>query len=123
VAAAGSPLPDKDNPYPDSITSATPSAGFTLNTKINPSLGSYHIYMEVNQSSDYNDVYTKENSDWAGQPSVIYHREVPGKPDGGRYRMEVWVRGTNLGESGEFSFDMSGMDTALSQIGEAWITY
>ncbi|MBI9103030.1 MAG: hypothetical protein JEY99_11485 [Spirochaetales bacterium] len=120
---AGELLPDEDTPYPDSITSATPSAGFTLNTKINIHPGTYQVFMEINQSSDYNDTYTEENSDWAGQPSVIYHAEIPGKPEGKRVAMEVWGRGTNIGESGASSFDMSGMDSALTQILKAGITF
>ena len=60
----------------DAVSSATPNETFAI--EINDSLTNgeeYNIYLEVNQSYDYNDTWTKSNSGVNGQPSIIYHTE------------------------------------------------
>ena len=83
VKAAGGKLPSKENPYPDTVTSATPMADFTLKTGISVD-PSFVIMAEFNKSGDYNSVYTEDNSGWTGQPSLIYKADA-GNKDAGKY--------------------------------------
>lgn len=72
MQAAGNPLPGEENPYPDSVTSATPMADFTLRTKSPVPENGFTLFFEINKSDDVTDEFTRENNDWAGQPSLIY---------------------------------------------------
>lgn len=57
----------------DAVTSATPKNGIVVNSNLElQNKKTYTIKVEVNQSFDYNEKYTKKNSGVDGQPSVIY---------------------------------------------------
>ncbi len=123
VKEAGGTLPGATNPYPDSVTSATPDSGFTLNTKLNTTQGGFTIFMEINQSNDYNASFTRENSDWDGQPSLIYRTEIPTAEKGSRYLMKAIGCGGRPGEEPELQTDLSEIDTALGQVDEVIILF
>ncbi|MBQ0051022.1 MAG: DUF2271 domain-containing protein [Treponema sp.] len=57
----------------DATSSATPKKGIVINKNFSMEKGcSYVFKCQVNQSFDYNDFYTKENSGVDGQPAVLY---------------------------------------------------
>ncbi len=93
----------------DAVTSATPKRGIVFSADIdeNP----YIIKAEFNNSFDYNDFYTKENSGVNGQPSVIYEAELPAELNG-----EIVLRfagtGDVNGKTGNISEDFSQLTTA-----------
>ena len=95
----------------DAVTGATPTAGisFTQNITDSPCV----IKAEFNVSFDYNDVYTKANSNDNGQPSVVYEAKIDGAVDG---PIELAFSGTGsiAGTDGEIHTDAQGLETALS---------
>jgi hypothetical protein len=117
LRAAGLTLPGPGNPYPDSVTSATPSAGFTVLTSL-PFSGSFALYLEINQSGDTNETFTEQNNDWAGQPSLIYRAfiEEPGRVS--THTMELIGHGGRIGEPPAVHPDLAGFDSALEQLQE-----
>ena len=67
----------------DTVSTATPKGSVEANVDqgllINGN--TYNVYFEVNHSFDYNDYWTKANSDVNGQPSLIYHTQfIAGQP-------------------------------------------
>lgn len=110
---AGVALPSKDNPYPDTMTSATPSNSFTLVTSPG-SQKSLVLYGEINRSQDYNARYTKDNSGWTGQPALVYRcpldsidREIP---------MDLVGHSGLPGDLPRIYEDETGLDTALDMV-------
>lgn len=112
---AGLKLPGKDNPYPDSVTSATPAAGFSLFTKLKEDKQEQNIFLEVNQSADTNTVYTEKLNGWAGQPSLIYRCQLP-KQKGTPVQMDLIGHGGLLSDKSGITSDLTGFDTALQQL-------
>jgi hypothetical protein len=123
LQAAGGALPGPDNPYPDTVTSATPTAAFTVLTRLPFAGRSFALYLEINQSDDRNDTYSKENNDWAGQPSLIYRVVIQEPESGGTYAMEPIGHGGRIGETPAVHPDLSGLDTALEQVREIKISF
>ncbi len=116
LKAAGGTLPGPDNPYPDTVTSATPTNAFTLLTSLPLPAASFSLYLEINKSGDTNRTYTQENNDWAGQPSLIYRAVIDQPRRGGSHTMELIGHGGRIGEAPAVHPDLSGFDTALEQV-------
>ncbi len=123
LQAAGGVLPGPGNPYPDTVTSATPSAGFAVLTRLPFSGRPFTLCLEINKSGDTNDTFTKENNDWAGQPSLIYRAVITEAGSGGTYTMEPIGHGGRIGETPAVHPDLSGFDTALEQVREIKIRF
>jgi len=115
ATGAGHRLPSKQNPYPDTLTSATPMADFTLHTSMPESTIPVIIFVELNKSNDSNPEYTEENNHWAGQPSLIYSAKL-------KSSKAVTLRMTLAGHGGKIDAvpavysELSGFDTALNLI-------
>lgn len=114
--AAGSDLPSKQNPYPDSITSATPTSDVTIETKVPTSADTFTVFLEINKSGDTNSRFTEEKNDWAGQPSLIYAATVSKSTAGEELDMELIGHGGLITESPDVYTDLAGFDTALAQV-------
>lgn len=57
----------------DATTSATPKKGFIVTKELSLEKGkTYTVKCQVNQSFDYNEKFTKQNSGVDGQPAVLY---------------------------------------------------
>jgi hypothetical protein len=123
LQAAGGTLPGPGNPYPDALTSATPSAAFTLLTSLPFSRESFSLYLEINKSNDTNDVYTKQNNDWAGQPSLIYRAVIAQPRSGDSCTMELIGHGGRIGEAPAIHSDLSGVTTALEQVRQIRVSF
>ena len=75
-------IPYGKSPDLDAVSGATPTSNFVLQSKSNfKNLSNYNIFLEVNQSYDWNDYYTKDKfpndpiysgNGQVGQPSLIY---------------------------------------------------
>lgn len=111
----GSPLPSKENPYTDAVTSATPTTDFSLHSQIPYATGQFVIVLEINKSGDVNDTFTKSNNDWAGQPSLVYKTIVaPGEK--GPFTMTLAGHGGRLRDKKGLSPDTAGFTSALGQV-------
>jgi hypothetical protein len=119
--AAGKKMPSKKEPYTDTVTSATPMSSFTLDTRLGDTANSFFVYLEINKSDDKSEVFTKENNDWAGQPSLIYKAEVTEK--GKEYAMTLVGHGGKISDEPKIYEDMTGIDTALEQIEKIMVKF
>lgn len=76
----------------DATASATPKKGTVTKSEIALEKGtSYIIKCQVNQSFDYNEHYTKENSGVDGQPAVLYSGKII--PDGTEKEIKLELTG------------------------------
>lgn len=99
----------------DAVTGATPKAAGSGkasaddgNTcwKIELQAGkTYVIRVEVNQSFDYNDHWTKNNSGVNGQPSVVYSKTFTVKNEISEYILDFAGTGSIDGSNGKISKD------------------
>jgi hypothetical protein len=122
VLDAGRPLPSYEAPYPDSVTSATPHSSFVVRTKLPAGCESFTVYAEVNKSGDYNDVFTKERTDWIGQPSIVYSAAVASAKPG----TACLLKPVGFGDASavqQINSDLAGIDTALDIVREIKIEF
>jgi len=110
--AAGLSLPSDKSPYPDTVTSATPSNSYILLTSAGYG-ETLFLFMEINQSSDYNEYYTKDTSGWIGQPAVVYFCPCP--EPGQSLPMEAVGHSDSPDQRPGLYTDMSRLDSALKQ--------
>lgn len=122
IKKKGMHLPSKENAYPDSITSATPSSGFTLKTKATDEEKVATIFLEINKSADENEFYTKEKNDWIGQPSLIYSVNKDALKTGAAVKMKVIGCGGTLESTPHICEDLSKIDTALNILESVEVT-
>jgi hypothetical protein len=122
VLKAGGRLPSAQYPYPDAVTSATPQSSFDLNLRIGRLPESISLYAEINKTGDYNAVYTKENSGWAGQPSVIYAAKIHAPAAGEKVALEPEGYG-QAGSAPVLHAGLEGLDTALELVEEISILF
>jgi hypothetical protein len=123
-------LPDPDSPVPDAVTGATPNESFRLTTRMDEPLTTFRILLEVNQSFDWNDYYSKtrfpddkiySGSGQNGQPSVIYAATID-LSQGARYHaMNPAGHGHHSGQDGKLYTDMSNLTTALDIVDSALV--
>ena len=106
----GLPLPTKQHPLPDALTSATPKDGFTLNTIIPNSPDRILIRAELNHSLDFNAAFPKGSMN--GQPSVIYTAEVSFSGPEEVFVMSLSGYGSPTGSTGAITPDVSTLTTA-----------
>ncbi|MFW5808062.1 MAG: hypothetical protein ACOCWH_03305 [Spirochaetota bacterium] len=118
---AGRKLPSKEKPYTDAVTSATPPASFTVQTRLKGAFRPFVLYAEVNKSGDTNEHYTDETNGWVGQPSLVYRTEITEADRSSRITMELAGHGGSLDDTPKIHQDMSGLDSALDQIHEITI--
>ena len=112
----------------DAYSGATPTGSFIINSRGNFSLRNYRIMLEVNQSYDWNEYYTKDKfpndkiysgSGQVGQPSLIYAAEVivSDFESTKYYVMDLIGHGHHSGADGTLYKDLSHITTA-KQIAE-----
>ena len=121
LEAAGGTLPSKDNPYPDTVTSATPHGDFSLLTGWETDLNPTRLFLEINQSADENAFFSEEKNDWAGQPALVYSCEIP--VSGHTVTMELAGHSGLMGSKPALYPDLTGFDTALYQIREIKVSF
>jgi len=80
----------------------------------------YNVYLEINNSFDYNDFWTENNSGVNGQPSLIYHAKfIAGKS--AEINLSPIGHGSVDGINGNIYQDLNGITTALNIIGKAYV--
>ncbi|MCK0189158.1 hypothetical protein [Arenibacter sp. F20364] len=107
----------------DANSGATPTGNFIIHANSEIAKGNYKILMELNQSYDWNEFYTKDKfpedeiysgSGQVGQPSLIYASEIAPKDfDAKTYKlMELIGHGHYSGKNGGLYEDLSQITTA-----------
>lgn len=123
-------LPDPESPVPDVVSAATPSESFKLRTRTDEPLTEIRVLLEVNQSFDWNDYYSKERfpddkiysgSGQNGQPSLVYAATIDLAKDTRHYALNPVGHGHPGGQDGSLDKDLSGITTAFDIIDSAVI--
>jgi hypothetical protein len=123
-------LPDPDSPVPDAVSAATPTEGFRLRTRTDVPTPPFRLLLEVNQSYDWNDYFSKDRfpddpiysgSGQNGQPSVVYAATIDPALGARHYAMNPIGHGHPGGADGELREDLSLLTTALAIIDGALV--
>lgn len=126
VYADGLHLPTEDEPMPDGVTAATPTSSFTVRTALPAGHERLRVYLEVNNSTDFNDHYSEDapagsatysGGPWgSGQPALVYSGVIDLTDDGAaaqRIDLELLGHASPDGSTGEIYQDLDGVTTAL----------
>ena len=130
--ADGLYLPTREEPLPDSITSASPKGGFILNTKMAEDLKQFRILVEINASLDFNEYFPKDagvehdnysGGDWgSGQPALIYSAEIDLHRAGQNYELQLIGHSSPDGSNGNIYQDLAGLTTAKDLVRKITVT-
>ncbi len=122
--------PTRNKPLADTVTSATPETNFNLKSILDRYSKKIFIFAEFNNSTDWNDYYTKEaevgeenyngGKAGSGQPSLIYSVEVDMNL-AGEYEMELVGHGSADGSNGNLFDDISNITSAKEIVGKITI--
>ena len=120
-------LPTKKDPLPDTVTSASPKASFQLSSSVSEDLDSFVLLVELNNSTDFNEFYTREavpgnphfsgGSFGSGQPALVYETVVHTHRVKDTYELDLAGHSSPHGEDGQLYRDISKITTA-KQIAE-----
>ncbi|MBE0637767.1 MAG: hypothetical protein IH598_04545 [Bacteroidales bacterium] len=117
---AGHYMPTQSNPIPDAYTSATPEAGFVLQSKTDKSVaGKFKVLFEINQSWDWNEYWTNskfpddDEYKTSAQPSVVYAVDIDPEKLQESYELKPVGHGHHSGKDGNINPDLSTITTAL----------
>lgn len=112
-------LPTPQNPLPDAITGATPKTSFNLNSTIKPELKKFKVYMEINQTWDWNNYWHNnrypddEEYKTSSQPALVYMAEVDVDKPSEVFQLKPIGHSHHSGKTGELFPDISTLTTAL----------
>lgn len=118
-------LPTPQNPIPDAVSGATPKTSFVLNTSVKSELKKFKIYLEVNQTWDWNHYWHNnlypddEEYKTSAQPALVYVAEVDLNSLQETYLFSLIGHSHPSGKTGELFPDTTKHTTALKIIGEA----
>jgi hypothetical protein len=123
-------LPDPDSPVPDAVSGATPSESYKLRTRTDGPLTTFRLFLEVNQSFDWNDYYSKERfpddaiysgSGQNGQPSIVYTATIDLSRQDRYYALNPVGHGHPGGKDGKLDEDLSNITTAFDIMDSATV--
>ncbi|HCY00992.1 MAG TPA: hypothetical protein DG754_12705 [Bacteroidales bacterium] len=112
-------LPTPRDPLPDAITGATPINNFTINTKVKADTEYVKIFMEINQTWDWNHYWHNnlypDDDDYktSCQPALVYMARVNLTENGSIHEMVPIGHSHPSGKTGELFPDISNHTTAL----------
>ncbi len=121
-------LPTPDDPIPDAISGATPKTSFVLNTTVKDGLKRFKVYMEVNQTWDWNHSWHNnlypddEEYKTSAQPALVYMVDVNLDNPQDTYRFSLIGHSHPSGKTGELFSDTTKHTTALKIIGDATLS-
>lgn len=108
----------------DGVSGATPNSNFILSTSANiDSMPEFTVFLEVNQSFDWNEFYTKERfpndsiysgSGKVGQPSLLYSRKISRSELNSQKYFFLYLKGHghHSGKTGKTYTQMDSITTA-----------
>ncbi len=118
--------PSKEEPLTDGITGATPKGDSEIIIRPQGSHSGFWLYLEVNQSTDFNDYWPEDvrkgengwsgGEDGSGQPSLIYSTWVDSS-ESGPWELTIKGHGSADGSNGLIDGDISSISTALKILG------
>lgn len=123
-ASDGLFIPLNKTPDLDAVSGATPTSNFIIKSKSNfNNLNNYKILVEINQSYDWNEYYTKDKfpddkiysgSGQVGQPSLVYATEIRNNKSKSTTHkvMNLIGHGHHSGKDGKIYKDVSQITTA-----------
>jgi hypothetical protein len=130
--ADGLYLPTRENPLPDSITSASPKGSFVLNTKMAEDLKQFRVLVEINASLDFNEYFPKDacveddnysGGEWgSGQPALIYSAEIDLHRTGQSYELQLIGHSSPDGSNGNIYHDLAKLTTAKDLVRKITVT-
>ena len=113
-------LPTPKQPVPDAYTGATPQASFILTLLTDNKLyGNYKLFLEVNQSWDWNEFWTNnkfpDDKEYktSSQPALIYSADFDTRKTQGEIQMKPVGRSHHSGSDGNIYTDLQTLTTAL----------
>lgn len=116
----GTYLPTPKQPVLDAYTGATPQSSFILNLFTDKKLdGKYKIFLEVNQSWDWNEFWTNDKFPGdkeyktSSQPALIYSVDIDTKNKNQEIELKPVGRSSYNGADGKMYADLNTMTTAL----------
>lgn len=116
----GNYIPSSEKPLIDAYTGATPGSSFTMTLSPDAPLdGVYYIYLELNQSWDWNEFWT--NNKYPGdkeyktssQPALVYCASINSKEPGKKVNLVPIGHSHYSGADGSLNSDLSSLTTAL----------
>jgi hypothetical protein len=130
--ADGLYLPTREDPLPDSITSASPKGSFILNTKMTEDLKQFRILVEINASLDFNEYFPKDagveednysGGEWgSGQPALIYSAEIDFSLEKQSYELQLIGHSSPDGSNGNIYQYLAGLTTAEELVRKITVT-
>ena len=127
-------VPLSSSPDIDAVTGATPTSNFIISSNIDMNnFNGFRILLEVNQSFDWNNYYSKDKfptdsiysgSGNVGQPALVYLVYVSKETLQTKnvFLMELIGHSHHSGASGELFSDLSNITTAKEIIDRAIVT-
>lgn len=102
----------------DAVTAATPKQDITIINTINNGPGKFVVKMEINNSFDYNEYYTKDGENETvrtkdgGQPALIYSTVIDVSHPSREYEMMLVGPSSPDGSNGRLDSDINTVTTA-----------
>lgn len=121
----GTYLPTPKQPEVDAYTGATPQTSFVMHLKTErPLNGKYKIMLELNQSWDWNELWTNdrfpEDKEYktSSQPALVYSTDIDTAKPAVAYEMKPMGHSHYSGQDGSLTADLSSITTALDIAGK-----
>jgi len=116
----GTYLPTPKQPEVDAYTGATPQVSFIMHLKTEKPLnGKYCIFLELNQSWDWNEYWTDDrfpgDKDYrtSSQPALVYKADINTEKPQSEYDMKPVGHSHYSGKDGSLTTDLTSFTTAL----------
>jgi hypothetical protein len=119
IAPDGLYLPTPQRPLPDAITGATPKSSFVLNSRLKPELEKVNLFMEINQTWDWNQFWHNnlypddEEYKTSCQPALVYMVELDILDRESIFELKPIGHSHPSGKTGELFPDLSTLTSAL----------
>lgn len=108
----------------DGYTGATLLNNYLLSSSLkNPQSGKYTVFLEINQSFDFNDYYSSDRfpddkiysgDGFSAQPSVVYQAQIDFDSPTQLHPMTLVGHGHHSGQNGEIDINTENLTTALA---------
>lgn len=124
-ASDGLFVPSKENPIAEGMTGATPTSNWILQSHITEAVDSIRVFMEINQSFDWNAHYNPtafpddpvySGPGKVGQPALIYATGMLNLQQPLLEQMKLLGRAHHSGRDGAIRSDLTHMTSALDMV-------
>ena len=126
----GNYLPGPKQPVVDAYTGATPPGSFDYQLTTEKKLdGTYQIFMEINQSWDWNEFWYNDKFPGdkeyktSSQPAVIYRATIDTRSGNRQVELKPIGRSHHSGQDGKLYTDLNTMTTALEIVKRCTVSF